>query len=254
MEMASTSAAFEDLPAELQNQIVKLVLSNDRTAVILPRQISALCAPRNDKGVIIKENIVISPCVFFRVNKRLRNLYAQMLRQKVAKLDVDRIVVRIEDFNIKTFKAILKEVTKARGKPQTRAFPDDFHLSFTEEFLCDPDITPLVEFADTWTSPSVARVMHINYTVKPIPIQYAGKLQGILNDIFFDRDDLMNPEFTYLFQIFRQLYETRAIVKPEDQNKNMIGNWIKGKFVIKEAHEWKGDELDDEEEPMIWFD
>ena len=76
----------------------------------------------------------------------------------------------------------------------------------------------------------------------------------LLNEQFFERSGFADPEFKYLMGVFKHLYATREIVRAEDQDKRMIGNWVRGKFVIKEASEWKGDELDGEDEPMIRFD
>jgi hypothetical protein len=193
----------------------------------------------------------------FRASKTLRKIYAPMFRQKVLNMDVTEIVVKVEDFNIKTFYEVFTEITHQVGTDVALAFPYDFHMSFTEEFLCDPDKEPLIDFIETWSPQSVhqfVRFTQINYTVKPIPLQYVDKLQMLINELFFERSGFADPEFKYLMGVFKRFYETREIVKPEDQDKQMIGNWVKGKFVIKEAHEWKGGELDDEDEPMIWFD
>lgn len=178
-----------------------------------------------------------------------------MFMRKLRDMDVDRIVVTVEDFDINTFWDIFRNLVRRHGPAAARAFPYDFHLSFTDEFLCHPNSTSLVDFLDTWSGMAVERFMHINYTIQPIPIQYVDKLQALLNEQYFKRQNMMDPEFEHLLGVFRNLYQSRKIVKQEDKDKKMIGYWVQGRFVVKEAHEWKDEDLvDNQGEPLLRFD
>ena len=169
-------------------------------------------------------------------------------------MNVDQIIVKVEDFEISTFWEIFRNLVGRHGPAVARAFLYDFQLNFTEDFLFNPDSTPLVDFLDTWSGMAVQRFMKINYTIQPIPIQYVDKLQALLNEQYFKRQNLMDPEFEHLLGVFRDLYESRKIIRREDKDKKMIGYWVQGRFVIKEAHEWKDEDLVDEEgEPLLRF-
>ena len=254
--MATSRPLGDRLPPELANIIILQVLRDDKTAVILPRQISAVGAPRKPDGTIAEEITVTSRCALFRTSKTLRALYMPMFLREFRTMDVDQIIAKVEDFDIDTFWDIFRNFVRSHGPAAARDFPYDLHLSFTEDFLCHPSSTPLVDFFDAWTGVSAERFMHINYTVEPIPIQYVDKLQGLLNEQYFTRvANILDPEFEHVLGVFRELYRSRMIVRQEDRNKKMVGYWVQGRFVIKEAHEWKDEDLvDDQGEPLLRFD
>lgn len=261
--MATVPVLGTYLPREMNNDIAKYLLEQDRTAVILPHQIYAagVAPAQNQNGGTAAETLVTSKCALFRITKEARALYTPMFKQKFLDLDVDRIIVEIEDFDITAFWSIWEELMMYH-RPHVnpiRTFPYEFRLSFTEKFLRNPDSKNLVEFANLWSGMWPTRFMYITYTIEPIPIVYVDKLLAILNEQFFARVDLMDPEFDHVLAVFKQLYESGEIVRPEDRGKKIVGHWVKGEYVVKEAHEWRGDEWknnelsEEEQEPIVWY-
>ena len=233
-----------ELPPEIFNEIMRLVLDEDRTAVIIPPR--HLAVVQNPHDIIIQKNFISSRCALLRTNKASRETYWPMLVAKVPNLDVDQIIVHVEDFDIRPFYAVFEKIKQQVGPAAAQDFPYEFHLTFTDDFLRDPTKEPLINFIHTWAPQSAeqfVRFTRITYAVQPIPTIDVDKLQHLLNDVFFERIEYLDPEFKHLLEVFRGLYETKEILNPDNREKNFIGNWIKGKFIVKEAHEWTEEEL-----------
>ena len=243
------------LPGEVLNQIIQLVLEADRTAIVLPRQFSKVGVVHDRWSELADEEIVTSSCPLMRATKASRELYWPMFRQKFLDRDVDRIICKILDFNTYPFiNSLWTPMYVLFGEPAAKG-PYHVQLSFTDDFLHHSDELPEHPLPDSHFEAKLQQYFNMSFTVKPIPIQYVDKLQVMMNKVCYRaKEDFLHAQFQHVLGIIRGMFETREIVREEDRDKNMIGHWIEGKFVIKEAHEWKGDELDDEAEPMVWFD
>lgn len=251
--MATSRPLGDVLPPEIANIIVLQVLHDDRTAVILPRQLCVIGAPRNSDGLLAEEMTIASRCSLSRASKTLRALYVPMFIRKVRNMDVEQIIVKVEDFDISAFWIIFHDFMRSHGHDAVK-FPYNFHLNFTDDFLRNPSSAPLVSFLNKWSGVAVQRFTHIDYTIRPIAIQYVDNLRALLNEQLSSRIGMLDPEFLHLLEVFKGLYESREIVQQEDREKKMVGYWVRGRFVVKGAHEWEDEDLvDDQGTALLQF-